>query len=110
MPNIFFLLVVILVLSTLHGYVILRILPAFGLSNNSSWFLFVLICFFSALPILPPILRMIGYENKLIDRFLKTLLRLCRNKTVITMQAYLRVDRKTTTLSTLTVQLSPLPR
>ena len=69
MPNIFFLLVVILVLSTLHGYVILRILPAFGLSNNSSWFLFVLICFFSALPILPPILRMIGYENKLIDRF-----------------------------------------
>ena len=69
MPNILFLLVVILVLSTLHGYVILRVLPAFGLTNNSLWLLIVLIFFFSALPILPPILRMIGYENKLIDKF-----------------------------------------
>ena len=69
MPNIVFLLFVILVLFTLHGYVVLRILPIFGLNNNLSILIVFITAVFSFLPILTPILRMIGFENRAIDKF-----------------------------------------
>lgn len=69
MPNFIFLIFVVLVLFTLHGYVIFRILPILGLNNNPSILIVFITGIFSFLPILPPILRMIGFENRAIDKF-----------------------------------------
>lgn len=69
MPNIVFLLFVILVLFTLHGYVVFKILPVLGLNNNPTILILFITAVLSFLPILPPILRMIGFENRAIDKF-----------------------------------------
>jgi len=69
MANFFFLLFVILIFFTLHGYVFFRFLPVFGVNSNFSWFIYFLIFIFSLLPILPIILARMGWENKLIDKF-----------------------------------------
>ena len=64
-----FLIFVVLVLFTLHGYVIFRTLPIFGFNNNPSILLVFITALVSFLPILPPILRMMGFENRAIDKF-----------------------------------------
>lgn len=64
-----FLIFVVLVLFTIHGYVIFRTLPIFGFNNNPSILLVFITAVVSFLPILPPILRMMGFENRAIDKF-----------------------------------------
>ena len=68
MPNFAFLLFVISVLFTLHGYVIFRILPVIGLNNKPSVLIVFITVIISFLPLLPPILRMTGFENRAIDK------------------------------------------
>lgn len=69
MPNFLFLIFVVIVLFTLHGYVIFRALPVIGLNNNLSILMVFFTAIISFLPILPPILRIMGFENRAIDKF-----------------------------------------
>mgnify|MGYP005735504047 CR=1 FL=1 len=69
MPNFLFLIFVVIVLFTLHGYVIFRALPVIGLNNNLSILMVFFTAIISFLPILPSILRIMGFENRAIDKF-----------------------------------------
>ena len=69
MPNLFFLLLVISILTIIHGYVITRLLPVFELGQISYWIIYPIILILSFLPIFPILLRTLGWEHKIIDKF-----------------------------------------
>ncbi len=62
-----FLLVVITVLGLIHGYVGLRIIPAFGIHAPWQLIVWIAIILLAILPISGPVLRYQGFENRFTD-------------------------------------------
>ena len=63
-----FFIVALTVFLLMHGYVGWRIIPTFNLSPISSFVAYAITFFLGFLPLLPIILRINGYESKLIDK------------------------------------------
>ena len=63
-----FFIVALTVFLFMHGYVGWRIIPTFNLSPISSFVAYAITFFLGFLPLLPIILRINGYESKLIDK------------------------------------------
>ncbi len=63
-----FFIVALTVFLLMHGYVGWRIIPTFNLSPISSFTAYAITFFLGFLPLLPIILRINGYESKIIDK------------------------------------------
>ena len=63
-----FFIVALTVFLLMHGYVGWRIIPCLNLSPISSYIAYVITFILGFLPLLPIILRINGYESKIIDK------------------------------------------